>query len=127
MHRRKARLGMEVPVRLPLELESASAWVIMATVGGRFHERQHAKTLHPQQKAEIVAGHLAGKEAVSALADEFCVQPSQIRGWVNQVLAQSEAAFQRAAGAGGGERWCGRAQQRTATCLRAEVDFTDAG
>jgi len=39
-----------------------------------------------QQKAEIVRRHLAGKEAVSALAEEFRVQPSQIHGWVNQVL-----------------------------------------
>ena len=58
----------------------------------------------PQQKAEIVRRHLAGKEAVSALAEEFGVQPSQIHGWVNQVLAQAEAAFQRTAGAGRGER-----------------------
>ena len=58
----------------------------------------------PQKKAEIVRRHLAGKEAVSALAEEFGVQPSQIHGWVNQVLAQAEAAFQRAAGAGRGER-----------------------
>ena len=58
----------------------------------------------PQQKAEIVRRHLAGKEAVSALAEEFGVQPSQIHGWVNQVLAEAEAAFQRRAAAGRGER-----------------------
>jgi transposase-like protein len=58
----------------------------------------------PQKKAEIVRRHLAGKEAVSALAEEFRVQPSQIHGWVNQVLAQAETAFQRTAGAGRGER-----------------------
>lgn len=58
----------------------------------------------PQQKAEMVRRHLAGKEAVSALAEEFRVQPSQMHGWVNQVLAQAEAAFQRTAGAGRGER-----------------------
>ena len=58
----------------------------------------------PQQKAEIVRRHVAGKEAVSALAEEFQVQPSQIHGWVHQVLAQAEAAFQRTAGAGRGDR-----------------------
>jgi len=58
----------------------------------------------PQKKAEIVRRHLVGKEAVSALAEEFRVQPSQIHGWVNQVLARAEAAFQRTTGAGRGER-----------------------
>ena len=58
----------------------------------------------PQQKAEIVRRHLAGKEAVSALAEELGVQPSQIHGWVNQVLAQAESAFQRKGRAGRHER-----------------------
>jgi len=51
-----------------------------------------------------VRRHLAGKEAVSALAEELGVQPSQIHGWVNQVLAQAEVAFQRKGGAGRQER-----------------------
>jgi len=50
----------------------------------------------PEQKAEIVRRHLAGKEPVSALAEEFRLQPSQIHAWVNQVLAQAERAFQKA-------------------------------
>jgi transposase-like protein len=58
----------------------------------------------PQKKAEIVRRHLAGKEAVSALAEELQVQPSQIHGWVNQVLAQAETAFQRTAGADRSQR-----------------------
>ena len=58
----------------------------------------------PPQKAEIVRRHLIGKEPVSALAEEFQVQPSQIHGWINRVLAQAEAAFQRTAGAGRHER-----------------------
>lgn len=58
----------------------------------------------PQQKAEIVRRHLAGKEAVSALAEELGVQPSQIHGWVNQVLAQAESAFQRKGRPGRDER-----------------------
>ncbi|MFV0443425.1 MAG: transposase, partial [Planctomycetaceae bacterium] len=41
----------------------------------------------PGQKAQIVRRHLAGKEAVSALAEEFGLQPSQIHTWVNTVLA----------------------------------------
>jgi len=58
----------------------------------------------PQKKAEIVRRHLVGKEPVSALAEEFQVQPSQIHGWVNQVLAQAEKAFQRTPGTGRRER-----------------------
>jgi transposase-like protein len=51
-----------------------------------------------EQKAEIVRRHLAGKEAVSDLADEFGLQPSLIHGWVNQVLAQAARAFDRPIG-----------------------------
>lgn len=51
-----------------------------------------------EQKAQIVRRHLAGKEAVSDLADEFGVQPSLIHNWVNQVLAQAERAFDRPSG-----------------------------
>jgi transposase len=49
----------------------------------------------PRQKAEVVRRHVVGKEPVSKLAEELGVQPSQIHGWVNQVLAQAEAAFRR--------------------------------
>ena len=49
-----------------------------------------------EQKAGIVRRHLAGKETVSALAEEFHLQPSQIHTWVNLVLAQAEHAFERA-------------------------------
>ncbi len=52
----------------------------------------------PQQKAEIVRRHVVGREAVSELASEFQVQPSQIHGWVKLVLDQAEAAFQRQPG-----------------------------
>ena len=51
-----------------------------------------------EQKAEIVRRHMAGKEAVSDLADEFGLQPSLIHGWVNQVLSQAERAFDRPTG-----------------------------
>jgi transposase-like protein len=47
-----------------------------------------------EQKAQIVRRHLAGKEAVSKLAEELQVQPSQIHAWVNQVLAQAEKALE---------------------------------
>jgi transposase-like protein len=52
----------------------------------------------PQQKAEVVRRHVSGKEPVSKLAEELGVQPSQIHGWVNQVLARAETAF----------RWAGK-------------------
>lgn len=52
-----------------------------------------------EQKAQIVRRHLAGKEPVSNLADEFQIQPSLIHLWVKQVLDQAERAFQRQAGA----------------------------
>lgn len=51
-----------------------------------------------EQKAQIVRRHLAGKEAVSDLAEELGVQPSLIHGWINQVLAQVERAFDRPSG-----------------------------
>jgi transposase-like protein len=58
----------------------------------------------PEQKAQIVRRHLAGKEAVSALAEEFGLQPSQIHTWVNQLLAQADKAFQRTAENGRAEQ-----------------------
>ena len=48
-----------------------------------------------EQKSQIVRRRLSGKEAVSDLADEFGVQPSQIHIWVKQVLDQAEKAFER--------------------------------
>jgi transposase-like protein len=51
-----------------------------------------------EQKADIVRRHLAGKEAVSDLAEEFGVQPSLIHNWVNQLLSQAERAFDRPSG-----------------------------
>ena len=51
-----------------------------------------------EQKAQIVRRHLAGKEAVSDLAEEFGVQPSLIHNWVNQLLSQAERAFDRPSG-----------------------------
>jgi transposase len=51
-----------------------------------------------EQKAQVVRRHLADKEPVSNLADEFKVQPSLIHLWVKQVLEQAERAFERSAG-----------------------------
>ena len=51
----------------------------------------------PPQKAEIVRRHVAGKEPVSNLADEFNVQPTQIHTWIKQVLDQAERAFEKTA------------------------------
>jgi transposase-like protein len=50
------------------------------------------------QKAQVVRRHLAGKEAVSTLAEELGVQPTQIHQWVQQLLAQAERAFERTVG-----------------------------
>ena len=52
------------------------------------------------QKAEAVRRHLSGKEAISDLADEFGVQPSQIHYWIKQVLDQADKAFERPQGNG---------------------------
>ena len=43
------------------------------------------------KKAQIVRRHLAGKVAVSDLADECGVQPSQIHIWVKQMPDQAES------------------------------------
>lgn len=51
-----------------------------------------------EQKAQVVRRHLAGKEAVSNLADEFQIQPSLIHLWVKQVLEQAERAFDKTPG-----------------------------
>ena len=46
------------------------------------------------KKAQIVRRHLAGKVAVSDLADEYDVQPSQIHIWVKQMPDQAERAIE---------------------------------
>jgi transposase len=57
----------------------------------------------PPQKAEMVRRHLIRKEAVSELASEFQVQPSQIHGWIKLVLDQAEVAFERQPGSRRGD------------------------
>lgn len=57
--------------------------------------REKRRHFSAEQKASVVRRHLAGKEAVSDLADEFKVQPSLIHLWVKQVLDQAERAFDR--------------------------------
>ncbi|HIQ22658.1 MAG TPA: hypothetical protein EYH34_15645 [Planctomycetes bacterium] len=49
------------------------------------------------QKAEIGRRHVAGKEPVSRLAEEYQLQPSQIHQWVRQVLDNTESVFLRGA------------------------------
>ena len=39
-----------------------------------------------EQKANVVRRHLKNKVAVSDLADEFGIQPSQIHQWVTAAL-----------------------------------------
>ena len=63
-----------------------------------------------EQKAQIVRRHLADKVAVSDLADESGVQPSQIHAWVKQVLDQAEKVFERF---GKFSRYCIRRQTRS--------------
>ena len=46
-----------------------------------------------ERKAQISRRHLGDKVAVSDLADELGVQPSQIHTWVKQVLDQAEKAL----------------------------------
>jgi transposase len=70
-----------------------------------------------EQKAEIVRRHLAGKEAVSDLADELGLQPSLIHNWVNQVLAQAEQAFDRPSG----KRRLEEAKERKIAHLEAKL------
>jgi transposase len=72
-------------------------------------------------KAQVVRRHLAGKEPVSKLADEFGVQPSQIHTWVNLVLAQAEQAFERSASNGRSERAALAAKEQRIEQLQAKL------
>ncbi len=47
------------------------------------------------EKAAIVRRHLKGKEAISAIAEELSIQPTQIHQWVAQALEQIERAFEK--------------------------------
>jgi transposase-like protein len=72
-------------------------------------------------KAQIVRRHLAGKEPVSQLAEEFGVQPSQIHGWVNLVLSQAEKAFERSATNGRSELATAKAKDQRIEQLQAKI------
>jgi transposase-like protein len=74
------------------------------------------------QKAAVVRRHLSGKEAVSDLADELKVQPSQIHLWVKQVLDQAEQAFDRPVG----RRPAEDAKDRQIAALQATVAQREA-
>jgi len=76
-----------------------------------------------ERKAEVVLRHLSGKEAVSDLADELQVQPTQIHLWVKQVLDQAEAAFAKTPGRG---RRVEDAKDRKIAELEAKVAQRDA-
>lgn len=69
------------------------------------------------QKAEAVRRHVSGKEAVSDLADELGVQPSQIHNWVKQVLDQADKAFQQTTG----NRRTDEARERQIERLQAKL------
>jgi len=70
-----------------------------------------------EQKAAVVRRHLSGKEAISDLADELGVQPSQIHQWIKQVLDQAEKAFERR----GGARCVEQTKDRQIEQLRAKL------
>ena len=76
----------------------------------------------PEQKANIVRRHLAGKEPVSQLADELVIQPSQIHLWVKQLLDQAERAYQ----SNGRGRTAPNPEQRRLAVLEATVVRKDA-
>ena len=54
---------------------------------------QKRRSFTAEQKAEVVRRHLKHREAVSDLADELNIQPSQIHQWVATALGQMEQAF----------------------------------
>ena len=56
---------------------------------------QRRRSFTAEQKADVVRRHLKDKVAVSDLADELNIQPSQIHQWVSAVLSQAEQAFIR--------------------------------
>ena len=71
----------------------------------------------PEQKATIVRRHLAAKEPVSGLADEFQIQPSQIHLWAKQVLDQADRAFQSS----GNRKTTPYVEQTRLTALEADL------
>ncbi|MEZ6066123.1 MAG: transposase [Planctomycetaceae bacterium] len=65
-----------------------------------------------EEKTQIVRRQLAGKEAVSALAEEFGLQPGQIHARVHTVRAQAGKVFERSPENGRSEKL---------QCLRIEL------
>jgi transposase-like protein len=60
---------------------------------------------------------LANKESVSALAEEFGLEPSQIHLWVNLLLAQADKSFVRSSG----NTWVDKAQAQRIQQLEAKL------
>jgi transposase len=58
---------------------------------------QSRRKFTAEQKAAIVRRHLKDKEAISAIAEELAIQPTQIYQWVALVVEQAERAFQKTA------------------------------
>ena len=48
-----------------------------------------------QEKAAFVRRHLVDRVPISALCDEFGLQPTQIYNWQKQLFANGAAAFER--------------------------------
>ena len=85
------------------------------------NESRTRRSYSPPQKAQVVRRHLAGKEAVSDLADEVGVQPSQIHLWVKQLLDQAERAFERSAKAPRQSRRAENAKEQRIEQLEAKL------
>jgi transposase-like protein len=77
-----------------LKVEKFAAWLSI-TQEEELSMTKSRRHFSPPQKAEVVRLHVVGKEPVSNLADEFNVQPTQIQGWIKQVLDHAEQAFQK--------------------------------
>ena len=83
---RFVRLQTHSDIVLPqLKVEKFTDWISI-TQEEELSMTKSRRHFSPPQKAEVVRRHLLGKEPVSNLADELDVQPTQIHGWIKQVL-----------------------------------------
>jgi len=53
------------------------------------------RTFSTEQKAAVIKRHLVDKVAVSALCEEYKLQPSLLYGWLNQVYENLGSAFEQ--------------------------------
>ena len=60
--------------------------------------KRRRRSFSPEQKAAIIQRHLVGKEPVSALCEEFEIQPSVFYTWQKQLLENLPAAVEFVSG-----------------------------